>query len=337
MPIRVATFNLENLLQRFDFYRYGRLTVERSLRILGVESSDEDYFALRRSLFVGLSDDSRQQTAQAIRDTDSDLLCLQEVENLDVLNHFHADFLKRSAGVNYGWRRLIEGNDNRGIDVAVMSKQHISQPVSHAHHTFDDFGLFNAELDDYGLSPGDRIFRRDCLEVETRVDGQPLTVFICHFKSMSGGRDETMPVRHAESAAVRRIIEDKFGANSDQADWLVVGDLNDYYVDAAGNAVGAHGLEPLLDSGYSINLVESLPPQDRWTHYYPRDRTFHQLDYVLASPALAAKNPGVQPEIIRNGQPFRVPGQESLPRYPRVGFDRPKASDHCAVAVTLAL
>jgi endonuclease/exonuclease/phosphatase family metal-dependent hydrolase len=336
MPIRIATFNLENLLQRFNFYSYGQLTVERSLRILGVESDDEDYFALRRSLFVALTDDSRQQTAQVIRDTGADVICLQEVENIDVLNHFHQRFLKQSTGVNYGWRRLIEGNDNRGIDVAVMSKQRIDPPVSHAEHTFDDFDLFNAELEAYGLSPGDSIFRRDCLEVETSVDDNPLTLFICHFKSMSGGRDETIPVRRAEAAAVRRIIEDRF-PNLDQADWLVVGDLNDYISDSNGNPVTPNGLEPLFEGGFSVNLVDNLPAANRWTHFYPREQSFHQLDYLLASPGLAGKNLGVQPDIVRAGQPYRIPGIEAVPRYPRVGFDRPKASDHCAVAVTLTV
>ncbi|MFQ5936530.1 MAG: endonuclease/exonuclease/phosphatase family protein, partial [Acidiferrobacterales bacterium] len=320
-------------LQRFDFYRYGRLTTERVLTLLGVDEPEEN-LRLRRSLFASLSDDSRQMTAQAIRDTEADIVCLQEIDNREVLDDFHEYYVKRSAGVNYGWRRLIEGNDRRGIDVAVISKQRISV-TSHRELTFDDFELFNQALDEYGLSPTDRIFRRDCLEVETKVDGTPLTIFVCHFKSMNGGRDKTMPVRHAEAAAVKRIIEDKFGPHADQADWLVMGDMNDY-IEENGQPV-ANGLEPLLQGGFSQNLINNLQPQDRWTHFYTGGRTFHQLDYILASPGVAAKNAGVQPHIVRNGQPYRVPGIEDVLRFPRVGFDRPKASDHCPVAVTLTI
>ena len=50
--IRIATFNVENLLQRFDFYKYGTLTVEPAMRILGVEKNDQGYFLLRRSLHI---------------------------------------------------------------------------------------------------------------------------------------------------------------------------------------------------------------------------------------------------------------------------------------------
>lgn len=333
--IRVATFNVENLLRRFDFYRYGRLTAEPSLAILGVEEDDKDYFLLRRALFVTQTDDGRQMTSQAIRDTNADIVCLQEVDNLRVLNDFHEQYLRKSANVHYGWRRLIEGNDNRGIDVAVMGREWLTV-TSHAHHTFHDFELFNQELADYGLSEGDYIFRRDCLEVETNADGQDFFIFVCHFKSMSGGRDATIPVRRAEAAAVRRIIEDKWPQDHDQRNWVIAGDLNDYVVDSNGQQI-PNGLEPLFEDNFSVNLVENLPASERWTHYYTGDGTRNQLDYILASPAIAAKNPSVLPDIVRNGQPYRVPGTDNIIRYARVGYDRPKASDHCPVAVTLTI
>lgn len=223
--IRVATFNVENLLQRFDFYRYGSLTSEPALRILGTAEGTAEYFTLRKSLHVALTDDSRQMSAQAIRDTEADLICLQEVDNRPVLDDFHDQYLEKSARVHYGWRRLLEGNDPRGIDVAVMANRSITV-TSNAAVTFDEFGLFNQQLRDYGLSEGDRIFRRDCLEVELKVDGTPLTLFVCHFKSMSDGRDKTMPVRVAEAAAVCEIIQRRFApAPAQDADWLVLGDL----------------------------------------------------------------------------------------------------------------
>lgn len=330
--IRIATVNVENLLQRFNFHTFGRLTVEPSLRILGVEPGDEDYMALRKSLFVSLTDDSRQQTAQLVRDTAADIICLQEVESKEVLDDFHDQYLKKSARVHYGWRRLLRGNDLRGINVGVMAKNRI-EVTSNAELTFDDFNLFNDELRDYGLSEGDRIFRRDCLRVTTKVGDKELSIYVCHFKSMAGGSERTMPVRRAEAAAVRKIIQRDFGGNAKDGNWLIAGDLN-AYIEEDGTPVAEHGIAPLLEGDFSVNIVENLPREQRWTHYFPREDSKHQLDYLLASPAIAASNDGVQPDIIRGGQPYRVPGLD-ITRYPRVGFDRPKATDHCAVAATL--
>ena len=91
--------------------------------------------------------------------------------------------------------------------------------------------------------------------------------------------------------------------------------------------------------GYGIGLFGDV---DRWTLYHargPEEQHLCQLDYIWLSSGLAAANPKAVPEVIRNGQPFRTPfppGQE-VERYPRIGWDRPKASDHCPVAITLHL
>lgn len=336
MPITIATFNVENLLRRFDFFRYGKLVSERTLSILGVPDDDEG-MQLRRSLHVGLTEDSRQMTGQAIRDTRADILCLQEIDNLEVLKDFNEFYVDRPTGIRYGWERLVEGNDRRGIDVAVLSKQRI-KVTSHAAMTFDDYDLFNDDLRDYGLREGDRIFRRDCLEIETKVDGETLHIFNCHFKSMSGGRDKTMPVREAESKAVIEVLKARFGdmAAVRAAKWVICGDLNDY-THSGGRRLARSGLNPLFEDDLCFNPVENMPAKERWTHYFPGENSKHQLDYVLLSPALRALNADVVPRIIRNGQPVRVPGIESVPRYPRIGFDRPKASDHCPLSVTLTV
>ena len=72
-----------------------------------------------------------------------------------------------------------------------------------------------------------------------------------------------------------------------------------------------------------------------------------QLDYLLVSPALKDRVRDVQ--IIRRGLPYRVPldprdPDRTIPklastadRYPRVGWDRPKASDHCPLVIELDL
>lgn len=367
MSIRIATFNVENLMNRFDFSGFrNQLNADRTLALYQIKTEAE-YRDLEQARTIAHTDDTRQLTALAIADTRADILCLQEVDNLDALKAFEYGYLFKMVGEGYRNKYTTAGNDSRGIDVAVMMRDETlhGQPIefvrmtSHAHHTYEEFGLHSPELAALGNQQNERIFRRDCLEIDVRVGGEPLTIYSVHLKSMGSardgvpGRDSTMPIRMAEAAAVRRIIENRFGADhARNKRWVICGDFNDYRerVLIGGNAHDGHTFEAvqesqsclnvLLGDGFAENLVERRPELDRWTLYHtrgPKERHLCQLDYVLASAALAAQNSNAVPDIVRRGQPWRTvfpPGQE-VDRYPRAGWDRPKASDHCPVAVTL--
>lgn len=150
---------------------------------------------------------------------------------------------------------------------------------------------------------------------------------------MSEGRRETRLIRRSEANTVKEILQDRFGDPSTH-DWVIAGDLNDY-TETDGTPDNDHGLDPLLANGFSFNLVSNMEnPKDRWTHFYSGEGSYHQLDYLLVSPSLKDKNPDLKPRIIRKGQPFRAERYEGN-RWPRVGYDRPKASDHCPIVEDL--
>lgn len=179
--------------------------------------------------------------------------------------------------------------------------------VSNAALTYDfvaDAPLDWAALEAQGAARTQRLFKRDCLMVETEHDGAPLTLFVCHFKSMQpasaggDGRADTQAVRAAEVWAVRRLIERRFGQDVARANWAICGDFNDFLV-AEGVAARHSALAPLFIDGFCVNVVERLAPQERWTHYYTGGDAYVQLDYICLSPALAAANPDALPEIER--------------------------------------
>lgn len=181
MPdIRLSTFNCENLMMRCDFRRAGIANARQRL-------TDVDNVQVAEqvdSVFNVLSEDDRTLTAQALVATEADVCALQEVENLVTLTAFDTRYIARWAGSAFGERVLHEGNDTRGIDVALLSRLPVIFQRSHARSTFGSLGVVPPE----GHDANDHAFRRDCLEVDVAKDGCALTLFVCHFKSMHGGR-----------------------------------------------------------------------------------------------------------------------------------------------------
>lgn len=365
----LATFNIENLMRRFDFTGYrneGRQ--DRSLQLFEIDN-EAQYRQLEQARMVAHTDDTRQLSALSIAQTRSDILCLQEVDDLTALNAFEYSYLFKMVGQGYKNKYLIDGNDSRGIDVSVMMRDttHSGHAIelmkleSNAHLTYQDLGIYDPVLAQVGIEANERVFKRDCLALDLLIGGRALTVFVTHFKSMGGaryGQDpklSTLPVRLAEAKAVRMIIEKKFGREgAADAAWVICGDLNDYYekIAISGNEWDGYNFTPvqepdnclniLKQDGFAVNLVERRPVLDRWTLYHtrgPEERHLCQLDYIWASPALARRNEHAIPQIIRNGQPYRTvfPEGQDVVRFPRIGWDRPKASDHCPVTVTLSL
>lgn len=357
MRFRIATFNAENLFQRFDF-------PDHKSQFAQTRAVDPELAALDGELDEdGLKFDL---TAKALAQTRADILCLQEVENMQALADFDRDYLRYQTGSAYDHKILIEGNDGRGIDVALLARSAtregipitIASVTSHAHLTYADLDLMTEDLIGLKERPEERVFRRDCLMVELNVGTEKLTVIVLHLKSMGtdnpdvDGRTVTMPVRDAEARAIKKILLNRFGPKIGQSNWLICGDLNDYLTRLeVRQPTGTNaefelvhetncGFWPLVEDKFSTNLVERRPSDNQWTLFHskaPFEHHLVQLDYILASPKIAQRNPSAVPEIVRNGQPYRVilPEGQQVDRYQGTGWDRPKASDHCPVVVSL--
>jgi predicted extracellular nuclease len=256
------------------------------------------YLEFKRDKF---DDETQKNIARVIRDANTDVLCMVEVENRPVLSQFHTD---RLYG-RYPYNMLIDGNDNRGIDVGLYSKYELGGVWTNIY-----------DVDDNGR----KIFSRDCLEVEVLLpSGDSLFVLLNHFKSKFGSGSSSDPKRLKQAQKVVEILTTEYNLKKDLV--AVMGDLND--------TPDRPPLQPLLGLA---NLHDALELQfsniaDRWTYYYQQ---IEQLDYILVSEPLKKKF--TQAGVIRRGiADVDQYSNGAIQPYTQVTSWRNAASDHGAV------
>jgi hypothetical protein len=298
--MRILSFNIQNLRLRM---------AAGQPRLDGARDRDE----------VGepaeLDPADRRLSAALLARARADLVLLQEVFDADTLNWFNTRSLPAAGLPSYPHAHCPPGNDGRGLDLAVLSRQPV-RLTSHANITPADLGLEAAQ-------PDLPVFRRDCLMVEAG----PLTVFVCHFKAPYPDADAAWPVRRLEAEATRRLIERVFPDPS-KGLWLIAGDLNEPF-----EATGPAAIQPLLPP-FSTDLMARLPEDQRWTYHDPHSDSYGQPDALLASPALAARWPNAVPKVLRDGLAHEATRHRGA-HLPGVGRHRPHASDHAALLLDL--
>lgn len=211
--------------------------------------------------------DQLESLAATIRRLDADILALQEVENRDYLARFVEVLLPDS-----GYEQIVhyEGNDQRGIDVCLLSRVPVGAVTSHRHLHFTD------------QQGRRRQFSRDLLRVSIEPEGAaaPFEVWLVHLKSNADGREQAEPIRLAEAQQVRKLLDQRLGETPGAA-LIVCGDFNDTPESASTQAIIGNGANRLLSDW------ESVPPEHRIT--FNREPYRSMIDFLLWSPAMQAR------------------------------------------------
>jgi endonuclease/exonuclease/phosphatase family metal-dependent hydrolase len=210
-------------------------------------------------------------TGRVIRDVNADILAVIEAENRVALKQFSDYVLKKVEGTPYTNVMLIDGNDDRGIDVGLMTKSgyDIGRMQSHIHDLRPD---------------GRPIFSRDCPEYcVTTPERESIWILPNHFKSKFGGNNpQSRKNREAQAIKTAEIYQRLI--NEGYENVVVLGDLND--------TPDSIPLQPLL-AQTDLQDISAHPSFD--TGEYEGIGTFglgndsNKIDYLLLSPALFAR------------------------------------------------
>ena len=260
-----------------------------------------------------------RMTAQVIKDVNADIQAFVEVEDRPTLVRFNEEILGGLFTAKLDHVMLVDGNDDRGIDVGLMTKAGFDIQTIRS----------NVDVPDPGAT-GEQLFSRDCADYEIRVGaGKTIRLLVNHFKSQSGGGGGK---RQRQSQGVRDIVDGLVGAGTDV---IVVGDFNE-----GPPAVGQLpvNLTKLFEAGGPLTNLWDLPPfQDGG-----KPGTFdtcsirNRLDYILLSPGLVPKVTGGG--VWRCGLwGDRKTRPTAWQTYPEITVGHEQASDHAAIYVDLNL
>jgi len=255
---------------------------------------------------------STRLTARVITDVNADILGLVEAEDRPSLVRFNRDMLDDQ----YRHIMLIDGNDDRGIDVGLMTRTDFAiQKVRSNVDLEDDVG---------------EVFSRDCPEYEVQTpSGVVIHVLVNHFKSQSGGGG---PKRLRQATAVRAIVDDLVARDEHV---IVMGDLNEGPPDTNSHAAN---FAPLYGNQSPLIDCFSLPDFDTGSRpgTYNSCGIRNRLDYILISRSL--QNSFARGGIFREGLwGRRVTRPTAWSTYPEMMRSEEQASDHAAVFIDLNL
>lgn len=219
------------------------------------------WFELRREDVVWRA---TYNTGRVIATVRPDILITVEIENRPTLKRFNEQVLHAQFDFSYPHYMVIDGNDDRGIDLGILSRFPIAEIRSHVDDANDD-----------GLT----IFSRDCPEFDVILEsGERLVVLANHFKSKRSGNDEESQARRtAQARRAHRIATDALARSNFV---LLAGDLND--------TPESEPLESLFTEGFQDIISHDSYPADR-PGTYETGLASQKFDYLIMSPGLWAK------------------------------------------------
>lgn len=312
--LKVSTYNVLNLEQLKGKFVYDKRQ-GRTVQVAPARFKPEEEL---------------RGVADTIRRTDSDILFLQEVESLPALEALVRDRLGGAYRI-----MMVDGNDERGIDIAVLVKKDLPFDLELQSYR-------NVEMKNQLRGGREELaFSRDLPVLTVRKKGsrEPIMDFVgTHFKSQrdAAGDDGSIYKRTEQAKAAAKIIGE-VRARHPGIPMVFLGDTNT-------DVRSAKELAPIWNAGFRDALeATGKRPEERITQtYHPRREgekpgtwiteptVYSQLDTVAIAEGNAkgiVKKAEVIPYLDASGKPKPPPDTYAQ--------RKENPSDHRMVQVTL--
>lgn len=237
--LSIATWNLQALFDESDD------GIEYDEYRAGSGWTKEKYLARLNMISQGIN---------AIEDGGPDILALVEVENHEIVKKLSGEYLNKN-GYRYSFFTNTPGYS---LGLGFLSRYPITKSYSHSSN-------INGEQ-----------IPRPIAEIWVEPNGQPLVIFICHWKSKLGGEDTSEIMRRNAARVILRRVQSIKAENPD-IPIVVLGDLNENYdefyrqsceyicallPDDPEAALLAGFKLPATDDESGIEVPDNLPVQD---------------------------------------------------------------------------
>ena len=252
-------------------------------------------------------------TARVIGAVNADVLGVVEAEDRTTLRLFNKIVLPKVNADPFEHVMVIDGNDDRGIDVGVLTQ---------GQYTIKSIRSHVDDSDNEGI-----IFSRDCAEYEIPLaNNESLWILVNHLKSKGyGNQRDNNNKRKRQAQRIKEIYEEHLSAGHELV--AVLGDFND--------TPDSDPLRPLLDTTLKdISAHEAFDDgangERPGTH--GNSTASSKIDYIFLSPSVFSKITAAGME--RRGMWGGTNGT-LWPHFDEVKSAADAASDHAALWVEI--
>ena len=237
-----------------------------------------------------------------------DIIGLAEIENSNVLYRLLNDTALKKAGYSFVH---YEGNDRRGIDVALLYRKAGFRKISHTRKV-------------PVTREGDTLQTREILHVELKpLESPSVDLIVNHHPSKYGGTDESQARREAAMSALKELTDSLAAVRGPNRRIIAMGDFNDN---------PESGPFEMM-KGSLVNMGEDLHRRGKGTIRY--EGRWELIDMFLVSPDMQED---VRMEIVK--VPFLMTRDtKHAGEKPFRTYSGPKymggVSDHCPIVLCL--